>query len=110
MKIDDTGQELLSDLQKLELRLQDGGRETLVSLIDACIEDGWNSVEAILAKVEQIGGPYYRKDVLEILEIHSSPIARPQLWTRCEHGIYRQRPCGFRAEDLDFWRPAEEVE
>ena len=100
------GEELLADHQDLEIRLMHSGSDGLLSLIDACIAQGWNTREAILAKVEQIGGPYYHSEITELLHIHSSPLARPQRWTRDEKGRYANIEPAWDPRELEFWRPA----
>ncbi|MEN8914514.1 hypothetical protein [Alteriqipengyuania sp.] len=83
------GERLLADHQDLEVRLQLAKRPGLVSLMAACMKGDWNTEEAIIAKVGQFGGPYYDREVPLLLEIHRSPLARPQLWVRDELGRYQ---------------------
>ena len=100
------GEKLLADHQDLEIRLMHSGSEGLISLIDACIAQGWSTKEAILAKVDQIGGPYYRTEIGELLDIHSSPLARPQRWTRDETDRFANIEPKWDPRELEFWKPA----
>lgn len=58
------------------------GRQGLLSLIAACICHGWDTERAIVAKIQQLGGPYYDQEIRLLLQQHSSPLARPHLWDR----------------------------
>lgn len=106
MNNDYLGERLLAELQELEVLLMQSGREGLLSLIEACIDGGWSTEGAIVAKVRQIGGPYYDFEIPKLLAIHASPLARPQLWEADKKGRYRTIDAAFDPEDLSFWRPA----
>lgn len=99
------GEKLLAELQDLEVQLMQSGRNGLLSLIEACIEGGWNTEEAILAKVRQVGGPYYDHEVTKLLVIHASPLARPQLWEVAGNGRYRTIHGSWDPRRLAFWKP-----
>ena len=98
------GSELLADLQELEVQLLHSGRAGLLSLIEACIEGGWNTEKAILAKVRQIGGPYYDFQVPKLLAIHADPLARPQLWEVDDNGRYHTPHGSWDPSRLAFWK------
>ena len=100
------GDDLLAEHQELETRLMQSGREGLLDLIEACIEGGWNTDQAILAKVQQIGGPYYETEVPKLLALHASPLARPQRWQRTESGHYCLTGSAWDPRKLEFWKPA----
>ena len=106
MTINQCGDELLAEHQDLEVRLMQSGRDGLLSLIDACIDRGWHTEEAIVAKIEQIGGPYYRNEIAELLGTHASPLARPQRWTRDKAGRYANIEPAWDPRELEFWKPA----
>lgn len=82
MDTNTVGEILLSEHQDLEILLAHSGEEGLLSLIAACISRGIDTERALLAKVQQIGGHYYDRDVSILLQWHSSPLAGPQLWER----------------------------
>ena len=100
------GDDLLAEHQELETRLMQSGREGLLDLIEACIEGGWNTDQAILAKVQQIGGPYYETEVPKLLTLHASPLARPQRWQRTESGHFCLTGPTWDPRKLEFWKPA----
>jgi hypothetical protein len=103
MKNEYIGEALLAELQALEVQLMHSGRAGLLSLITACIEDGWDTEEAILAKVQQVGGPYYDFEVPKLLAIHSAPCARRQLWEEDNEGRYHT--IMFDPRNFAFWKP-----
>lgn len=103
------GERLLADHQELEVQLVTAGSDGLVSLIEACINNGWSTQEAVIAKVQQIGGPYFDQDVPRLLDLHSSPLARPQLWQLDSSGRYRTVEPSWRPESLTFWQPARQA-
>ena len=100
------GDDLLAEHQELEVRLMQSGREGLLKLIESCIECGWDTEDAILAKVQQIGGPYYDHEVPKLLAVHASPLARPQRWQRTESGRYSLTGPAWDPRKLEFWKPA----
>lgn len=95
------GCSLLAEHQELEVRLMQSGREGLLSLIHSCIDGGWNTNSGVLAKVQQIGGPYYDVEVPQLLALHASPLARPQLWTKDAAGRYENVESGWRTGLLE---------
>ena len=100
------GADLFHDHQELDRRLAEGGRDGLLSFIDACIAFGYDNDQAILAKVQQIGGPYYNTEVPKLLAIYASPLARPQRWQRTESGRYCLTGPVWDPRKLEFWKPA----
>ncbi len=82
------GRDILSDHQSLEIHLAGSGKNGLKSFIGACIEEGWDYEDAIQAKSQQICGPLYDDDILALLDLHASPLSRPQLWIQDQKGYY----------------------